>query len=82
MTGYVLRYTPFFRKMKELINDGRIGKIVSIQHNENEGYWHHAHGYVRGPWNNSEKSSPYILAKACHDIDLILYLTGAKCVSV
>ena len=82
MTGYVLRYTPFFSKMKALIDSGEIGRIVSIQHNENEGYWHHAHSYVRGPWNNSEKSSPYILAKSSHDIDLILYLTGTKCKSV
>lgn len=82
MAGYVLRYTPFFMKMKELIDTGEIGKIISIQHNENEGFWHHAHSYVRGPWNNSETSSPYILAKSCHDIDLILYLTGADCTSV
>ena len=79
MTGFVLRYTPFIKKIKEIINSGEIGEIITVSLNENEGFWHHSHSYVRGPWSNSRQSSPLIVAKSCHDMDLILYLVGAKC---
>ena len=82
MTGYVLRYTPFFIKMLNTIKSGAIGRIASVQHNENEGWWHHAHSYVRGPWGNSEKSSPLILAKSCHDMDMLLCIAQAGCKSI
>ncbi len=82
ITGYVLRYTPFIIKIKELLDSGAIGKIMTMQLNENEGFWHHAHSYVRGPWSNSKTSSPLIVAKSCHDFDLMLYLIGSKCTGV
>lgn len=50
---HVLRYTPFFRCIRELIDEGKAGKLISIQHNENVGYFHQAHSYVRGNWRNS-----------------------------
>lgn len=46
--GHVLRYTPFFKKLKELLDAGTIGRVMSIQHNENVGFWHQAHSFVRG----------------------------------
>lgn len=76
---HVLRYTPFFSTIKKLLAEGRIGKLVSIQHNENVGFWHQAHSFVRGNWGNSGKSSPMILAKCCHDMDILLWLVGAQC---
>lgn len=76
---HVLRYTQFFSTLKKLLEDGRIGKLVSIQHNENVAYWHQAHSFVRGNWNNSKVSSPMILAKCCHDMDILLWLAGADC---
>lgn len=79
MVCHVLRYTPFFIRMKALLQEGRIGRIVSIQHNENVGYWHHAHSFVRGAWRNSRESSPMILAKSCHDMDILLFLIGDDC---
>lgn len=82
MTGFVLRYTPFISKMKEIIDNGEIGDIVTMQLNENEGFWHHAHSYVRGPWSNSKYSTPLVVAKSSHDIDLIHYLVQSKCTSV
>lgn len=82
ITGYVLRYTPFINKVKKLIEEGAIGDILTMQLNENEGFWHHAHSYVRGQWNNSETSSPLIVAKSCHDFDLISYLIGSRCTSI
>jgi len=77
-----LRYTPYFRKLKEILDSKKIGDIVNIIHTEGVGFYHHAHSYVRGDWANTEMSSPMILAKCCHDMDLIIYLTGKNCVSL
>lgn len=79
MTGFVLRYTPFIIKIKELLSRGEIGQIINMQLNENEGYWHHAHSYVRGPWSDDKKSAPLIVAKSCHDFDLMLHLINSPC---
>lgn len=79
---HVLRYTPFFRKIKRILDDGRIGVLVSIQHNENVGYLHQSHSYVRGNWRNSKESSPMILSKSCHDMDIMLWLAGADCANL
>lgn len=79
---HVLRYTRFFAALKELVSNGTIGRLISIQHNENIGFWHFAHSYVRGNWANSETSSPLILAKACHDMDIMLWLADADCVRI
>ncbi|CAH1800841.1 unnamed protein product [Owenia fusiformis] len=70
---HVLRYAPQARKIKELIASGVIGDVMNIQHIEPVGYWHYAHSYVRGNWRNEALSSSSLLAKSCHDIDLINY---------
>lgn len=49
---------------------------------ENVGYWHQAHSFVRGNWRNSNTTSPMILQKCCHDMDLLLWLTGKTAKSV
>lgn len=79
---HVLRYTPFFRKLKEIIDSGAVGDIVSVIGAENVGYWHQAHSFVRGNWRNSDETSPMILQKCCHDMDYLLWLTGKTCESV
>ncbi len=76
---HVLRYTPFFRKVKDIIDSGKIGKVMSIIHLESVGYIHYSASFVRGPWNNSENSSDMLLAKSCHDIDILQWLLGSKC---
>lgn len=76
--AHVLRYTPFFIKVKEILDSGKIGEITTIRLNENVGYWHYAHSYVRGNWANSSLSSPMILAKSSHDMDILVWLTGKK----
>ncbi len=75
---YVLRYSPHFKKLKELIDQGKIGEIVNMQYNENVGYFHQAHSYVRGNWRNHNLSAPYLLAKSSHDLDMISFLTGQQ----
>lgn len=79
---HVLRYTPFFRLLKQLLTEGRIGEIVSIQHNENVGNLHHSHSFVRGNWRNSKESSPMILQKCCHDMDILQWLAESEVDSI
>ncbi|MDC7289736.1 Gfo/Idh/MocA family oxidoreductase [Blautia schinkii] len=76
---HVLRYSPFFVKLKQLLDEKRIGQLMSVQHIEEVGYWHHAHSFVRGNWRNAEESSPMILQKCCHDMDILLWLVQSKC---
>ena len=78
----VLRYSPFFREIRRVIAEGRIGRVITIQHNENIGNFHIAHSFVRGNWRRSDLSSPLIMQKSCHDMDLLVWLTGSKCSSV
>lgn len=82
MICHVLRYAPFYRKLKELIDSKAIGDIININHNENIGYYHFAHSFVRGNWRNEKLSSPLILQKSCHDMDILLYLIGKNPVSI
>lgn len=82
MVCHVLRYSPFYSAVKKVIDSGELGEVITINASENVGYYHQAHSFVRGPWRNKEMSSPMILAKCCHDMDIIRYLMGEKCVSV
>ncbi len=79
---HVLRHSPFWKTVKKIVQDGRIGKLVSLQLNENVGYFHIAHSFVRGEWRNSEHSSPMILTKSCHDLDLISWLMDQPCAKI
>ncbi len=79
MICHVLRYTAFFAAIKQVIDSGVLGEIVSIQHNENVGYYHQAHSFVRGNWRNSRESNPMILSKSCHDLDILTWLMGKPC---
>nr|WP_097676151.1 Gfo/Idh/MocA family oxidoreductase [Paenibacillus aquistagni] len=79
---HVLRYTPFWSTINRLIRRGDIGNIISIQLTEHIGFAHMAHSYVRGQWNQAEQSSPLILSKSCHDLDLIAWLMGQECTRI
>lgn len=76
---HVLRYTPFYMTLKKLIDEGRIGEVTTINQIENVGYWHQAHSFVRGNWRTVRETSPMILQKSCHDMDIILWLMGKDC---
>jgi predicted dehydrogenase len=80
--GHVLRYTTYTQKVKEIVDSGVLGDIVSIQHLEPVGYYHYAHSYVRGNWRNESESSFMLLAKSCHDLDWIRYIIGERCLEV
>ena len=75
---HVLRYSPFFICLKEILDKGQLGRIVAIEHTENIGNFHIAHSFVRGNWRNDVLSSPIIMQKSCHDLDILLWLTGKR----
>lgn len=82
MLTHVLRYAPFYQIIKRKILDGALGDIVTITQTENIAYWHFCLSYVRGPWRDMQKSTPTILAKCCHDLDIIKWLINDDCVAV
>jgi predicted dehydrogenase len=79
---HVLRYTPYTDLVKDVVDSGVLGRLVDVQHLEPVGWWHMAHSYVRGPWRQEATSAPMLLAKSCHDIDWIRYVTGLRIESV
>lgn len=75
MVCFILRYAPFYRKIKDLILCGDIGEIIDIQTNEYVSYHHYSTSHIRGKWNNSDKChSSMLLAKCCHDLDIMMWL--------
>ena len=82
IVAHVMRYTPFYRRVKQLLEAGAVGRILNVEAAEYVSCYHMAHAYVRGHWRRKDESSPIILAKCSHDLDLILWLTGKRCLSV
>jgi len=76
MICHVLRYTAFFSTLHDIIASGRLGDVITVEHRENVVYWHMAHSFVRGNWRNSQIESPMILAKCCHDMDILYWNLG------
>ncbi|MCU0485234.1 MAG: Gfo/Idh/MocA family oxidoreductase [Anaerolineales bacterium] len=76
---HVLRYTSHFSRMREILLSGVLGQVVNISQRENLSWWHMAHSYVRGNWRNTAQSSPMILAKCCHDLDILVWLLDSTC---
>ncbi|MFI6395094.1 Gfo/Idh/MocA family protein [Nonomuraea sp. NPDC050540] len=75
---HVLRYAPYTDTVKAVLDSGRIGEIVSVQHLEPVGFWHQAHSYVRGNWRRADRSAFMLLAKSCHDLDWLQYVVGRR----
>ena len=73
---HVLRYTPYTRALRRLLDSGVIGQIVSVQHLEPVGWWHQAHSFVRGNWRRTDESTFMLMAKSVHDIDWLNHLVG------
>ena len=79
---HVLRYAPYFKALKETVDSGKIGELVSIQHLEPIERIHFSHSYVRGNWNNSKKTTPAVISKSCHDLDILRWIVGKPCKEV
>ena len=82
MVCFVLRFAAFYRKVKEIIDSGALGELISIQASEGVMPWHQAHSFVRGHWSVVGRSSPMILSKCCHDMDILHWLAGRRCLRV
>ena len=82
VVAHVLRFSRFFNALRNLIDTGEIGRLIGIELDESVGHIHMSHSFVRGHWNNSNTSAPMILAKSCHDLDILRYLAGSECVSL
>src|SRR5690606_31392782 len=80
--AHVLRYSPFFRALKRIVAEGKLGRIHHIELHENIGHWHFAHSYVRGNWNREATSGPILLTKSSHDLDILHWLVGERVESV
>ena len=80
----VMRYHPYYNRIKELVESGAIGQIERITHTEHIGPDRMGHTFVRGGWARKEDTGPIFLSKCSHDVDFILSLCGqgAKAVKV
>jgi len=74
-----LRYHLVYANLKKMIESGLIGEIVSVDQLEGVGAIHQSSSFVRGPWANEEQSTFMLMAKSCHDVDLLSYSIGKKC---
>ncbi len=80
--GHVLRYTPFYEKVHEIMSSGVLGEIVHVDLKEHVAQWHMTHSYVRGKFRNRSVAAPILLAKSCHDLDLLAWLVDRPAVRV
>jgi predicted dehydrogenase len=76
--GHVLRHAPFYQRVREIVASGRLGRVWHIELKEHVGAWHMTHSFVRGRFRNREVAAPILLAKSCHDLDLLVWLAGAR----
>ena len=74
--GHVMRYTAYTRAVKQIVEGGQLGDIMSVQHLEPLGFWHQAHSYVRGNWRRADLAASMLMAKSCHDLDWLQYILG------
>lgn len=79
---HVLRYSNCYQKVKEILVSGELGKIMNVIHFEPIGLERMAHAFVRGQWRKEEETGPIIMTKSCHDLDLIQWLIGKRCLSI
>ena len=77
--AHVLRYAPYFIDMRNVVRSGKLGRIVNMQHMEPIEWRHMMHSYVRGNWHDSEVTTPIILAKSCHDLDIMRWIMDEPC---
>ncbi|MBL7826816.1 MAG: Gfo/Idh/MocA family oxidoreductase [Saprospiraceae bacterium] len=76
---HVLRYAPYFVKLREIMQSGAVGEIISIQHLEPIEHIHMSHSFVRGNWHDRNATNPILLAKSCHDLDILRWLINKPC---
>ena len=78
LTGYVLRYAPFYQRLREVIASGCIGELTSVHHLAAISYGKASHAYCRGNWSVEAKGTGMLVNKCTHDFDLIEWWTKGK----
>lgn len=79
---HILRYSPFYKKVKSIIDNGMIGDVISMNQVEAVGNVHQSHSFVRGNWHSEQETAPMLIAKSCHDLDILQWLVGKRCKKV
>lgn len=79
---HVMRYSPAILLLDEVVKSGVLGRLMAIDHTERVAYWHYVQAYIKmhSAWQG--KTYATILAKCCHDLDLIQHYASSKCKSV
>jgi len=72
MPGHILRFETKYATVKEQIDSGRLGRVLSIYTRRNRPKWQ----------GKIYKRTPIVLETAIHDIDTMLWYTGKKVKSV
>ena len=80
--GHCLRYTAFYARVHEIMASGRLGRLITLSMAEHVGFWHMTHAFVRGKWGSTKNAAPMILAKCCHDLDLMAWFVERPCLHV
>ena len=79
--GFTLRYSPHYRKIKQIIDEGQIGQIISLEFNETLHFNHG--GFIHGDWRrHTEVAGSHVLEKCSHDIDIVNWLVGSQATRV
>ena len=82
LIGFVLRSTPFYRKVHELISGNAVGRVVAIEADELAGFGETS-TISRRPWRRYSKfSGGALMEKSSHDLDLMTWFTGSRPVSL
>lgn len=74
MVGFNLRYAPLYRRLRRMIGEGVVGRVLTIQADE---FYYGGRTYFRR-WNRLRRFSGGLwITKACHDFDMLYWLAGA-----
>ncbi len=79
---HTLRYMDAFRRIKQIIEDGILGKLIHIEHMEAIDHMRFTHNYVRGRWSKEINNTFLLLHKCCHDVDFLTWLANEECARV
>ena len=74
--GHVLRFAAFYGEVARILASGELGELVNLDLKEHVAHWHMTHSYVRGKFRRRALAAPILLAKACHDLDLMVWFAG------
>ncbi|MCR5414508.1 MAG: Gfo/Idh/MocA family oxidoreductase [Kiritimatiellae bacterium] len=80
LAGYVLRYSPYYRELREIVASGEIGELTSVHHLAAISYGKASHAFCRGNWSVESEGTGMLVNKCSHDFDLIEWWTkGRRC---